>query len=103
MSLSYPEALYHGATGEISAGYRAADHKPDLEIGSAVAVHYLATGASTDGRFGLYRWDAGPHSGGAAPHFHRTMSESFFVVSVGWSSTSFPERSLPEQAVCAPG
>ncbi len=40
-----------------------------------------ATGASTAGRFGLYRWDAGPRSGGADPHFHRTMSESFFVVS----------------------
>jgi mannose-6-phosphate isomerase-like protein (cupin superfamily) len=78
---SYPEAVYHGAGGEISASYRPADRKPDLEIGSAVALSYLATGASTDGHFGLYRWDAGPRSGGAAPHFHRTMSESFFVVS----------------------
>ena len=81
MSLSYPEAVYHGSTGEVSATYRPVDQKADLEIGPAVALHYLATGASTDGHFGLYRWDAGPHSGGAAPHFHRTMSESFFVVS----------------------
>jgi mannose-6-phosphate isomerase-like protein (cupin superfamily) len=80
MSLSYPEVLFRGATGEVSATYRPADRRPDLEIGSAVTVSYLATGGSTAGRFGLYRWDAGPQSGGAAPHFHRTMSESFFVV-----------------------
>jgi mannose-6-phosphate isomerase-like protein (cupin superfamily) len=79
--MSYPEALYRGTTGEVSATYRPADQKPDLEIGSAVELNYLATGASTAGRFGLYRWDAGPQSGGAAPHFHRTMSESFFVIS----------------------
>ena len=79
--MRYPEALYHGAAGEVSATYRPAGEKADLTIGSAVALHYLATGASTDGRFGLYRWDAGPQSGGAAPHFHRTMSESFFVLS----------------------
>ena len=79
--MSYPEVLYHGTAGEVSATYRPTDQKPDLEIGEAVDVHYLATGASTGGRFGLYRWDAGPESGGAAPHFHRTMSESFFIVS----------------------
>lgn len=79
--MSYPEELYRGPTGEVSATYRPADHEAELMIGSAVALGYLATGASTGGRFGLYRWDAGPRSGGAAPHFHRTMSESFFVVS----------------------
>jgi mannose-6-phosphate isomerase-like protein (cupin superfamily) len=79
--MTYPEALYHGATGEVSATYRPAGQKADLTIGPVVALQYLATGASTDGRFGLYRWDAGPESGGAAPHFHRTMSESFFVLS----------------------
>jgi mannose-6-phosphate isomerase-like protein (cupin superfamily) len=79
--MSYPEPRYHGTAGEVSAVYRPGHHKPDLEIGSAVGLGYLATGASTDGRFGLYRWDAGPRSGGAAPHFHRTMSESFFVIS----------------------
>jgi mannose-6-phosphate isomerase-like protein (cupin superfamily) len=79
--VSYPEELYRGPTGEVSATYRPADREAELALGSAAALGYLATGASTDGRFGLYRWDAGPRSGGAAPHFHRTMSESFFVVS----------------------
>jgi mannose-6-phosphate isomerase-like protein (cupin superfamily) len=44
-------------------------------------VHYLATGASTAGKFGLYRWEMGPKPGGAEPHFHKTISESFFLLS----------------------
>ena len=44
-------------------------------------VHYLATGATTGGDFGLYRWEmAGPPSG-PAPHFHRSITESFYVLS----------------------
>lgn len=47
----------------------------------AGAASYLATGASTNGQFGLYRWDfAGPPSG-PDPHFHRSVSESFFILS----------------------
>ena len=79
--MSYPEARYFGEEGEISAVYRPADAKPDLEIGVITTVHYLATGASTDGQFGLYRWEMGTQPGGAAPHFHRTISESFFILS----------------------
>jgi mannose-6-phosphate isomerase-like protein (cupin superfamily) len=42
---------------------------------------YLATGATTGGDFGLYRWHmSGPRTG-PDPHFHRTLSESFFVIS----------------------
>jgi mannose-6-phosphate isomerase-like protein (cupin superfamily) len=44
-------------------------------------VHYLATGQTTDGQFGLYRWEMGPSPSGPAPHFHRSISESFFVLS----------------------
>ena len=47
----------------------------------AAACSYLATGRSTHGQFGLYRWDfAGPPSG-PDPHFHRSLSESFFILS----------------------
>jgi hypothetical protein len=79
--MSYPEPRYHGERGEISAVYRSAQQKPELTIGAGTAVRYLATGASTHGQFGLYRWDAKPHTAGPAAHFHRTMSESFFVLS----------------------
>jgi mannose-6-phosphate isomerase-like protein (cupin superfamily) len=81
VAMSYPDARYRGDDGEVSATYRPADQEPDVAIGSAVALSYLATGASTEGHFGLYRWEARSQSAGAAPHFHKTMSESFFVVS----------------------
>lgn len=79
--MSYPEPRYTGEGGEISATFRRASQAPELSQHSGNAVHYLATGASTGGRFGLYRWDfAGPPSG-PGPHFHRTLSESFFILS----------------------
>ena len=78
--MSYPEPRYRGEKGEISAKFRPANQKPELTIGSGTAVRYLATGASTHGQFGLYRWDAKPHTPGPAAHFHKTMSESFFVL-----------------------
>ena len=42
---------------------------------------YLATGTATRGDYGLYRWNMGPELSGPGPHFHRTISESFFVLS----------------------
>jgi mannose-6-phosphate isomerase-like protein (cupin superfamily) len=39
------------------------------------------TGASTNGQFGLYRWDMTGSAGGPEPHFHRSISESFFILS----------------------
>ena len=77
--MSYPDPTYLGDPAAL-ATYRPADTKPDLPLPSG-AASYLATGATTGGRFGLYRWDMGPEQGGARPHFHRTISESFFVVS----------------------
>ena len=80
--MSYPEPRYFGETGEASAVLRPTRQAPDLtlrEPGSS--VDYLATGASTDGDFGLYRWNMGPVPSGPGPHFHKTMSESFFVLS----------------------
>jgi mannose-6-phosphate isomerase-like protein (cupin superfamily) len=78
--VSYPEPRYLGDGGEPSAVVRRADAQPDLLMPHG-SVGYLATGASTGGDFGLYRWDmAGPPTGPGA-HFHRTLSESFFVLS----------------------
>ncbi len=77
--MSYPEPRFHGATGEISATARPAGAAPELIL-PTTNVHYLATGATTGGDFGLYRSEmAGP--GGAAPHFHRSITESFYVLS----------------------
>ena len=79
--MSYPEPRYLGEGGEVSATYRPHDHEPELVNPSGTSVHYLATGASTHGELGLYRWDFGPESSGPGPHFHRTITESFFVLS----------------------
>ena len=61
--------------------YRAAGAKPELNTGTATAASYLATGASTSGEFGLYRSDMGPQPTGPASHFHKSISESFFILS----------------------
>ena len=79
--MSYPDPTYLGAGGELTARFRPAATAPDLHPPGGGAASYLATGATTAGRFGLYRWDMGAEQGGAKPHFHRTMSESFFVLS----------------------
>jgi mannose-6-phosphate isomerase-like protein (cupin superfamily) len=77
----YPEPRYRGDTGEVSATLRRADHEPELRHASGGGAHYLATGASTDGEFGLYRWDMGATPSGPDAHFHASISESFFVLS----------------------
>jgi quercetin dioxygenase-like cupin family protein len=79
--MSYPDARYQGDQGEISALYRPADTPPELTNRSGGTASYLATGASTDGQFGLYRWDMAASQSGPKPHFHKTISESFFVLS----------------------
>ncbi|GAA3070812.1 cupin domain-containing protein [Streptomyces roseofulvus] len=80
---SYPDARYFGDEGEISARFRPADTPPDyVATGVApAAYHYLSTTLSTQGEYGLYRVDMGPESAGPATHFHKAMSEAFFVLS----------------------
>ncbi len=79
--MTYPEARHHGEGGEPSATLRRADAPVDLEFPNGNRVHYLATGASTRGGFGLYRWEMSAAQSGADPHFHRSFSESFYILS----------------------
>lgn len=79
--MSYPEPRYLGEGGEINAVFRPADTEPELSTPSGNRTHYLATHASTGGEFGLYKVDMGPRSPGPRSHFHRSISESFFVLS----------------------
>jgi mannose-6-phosphate isomerase-like protein (cupin superfamily) len=53
---------------------------PELALGPLGDAHYLATGEQTGGKYGLYRWNMGPEPSGPAAHFHRTITESFFVL-----------------------
>ena len=78
--LQYPPSRYDGTGGERgTAAFREASVPLELvtPLGSAA---YLATGESTGGEFGLYRWEMGPLPSGPGPHFHRTISESFYVL-----------------------
>jgi mannose-6-phosphate isomerase-like protein (cupin superfamily) len=52
----------------------------DLLSMGVSSVRFTAPGSLTDGRFGLFRWEMGPRAGGATPHFHKTFSESFYVL-----------------------
>lgn len=79
--MSYPEDRYLGENGEINAVFRGADTEPELASPTGSRTHYLATHASTGGEFGLYKVDLGPKSPGPSTHFHRAISESFYVLS----------------------
>ena len=78
--MSYPDPRYLGEGGEVSATYRPVDQAAELTSPSGNKTHYLATGNSTHGLFGLYRLEMGPAPGGPGPHFHRTISESFYIL-----------------------
>jgi mannose-6-phosphate isomerase-like protein (cupin superfamily) len=64
----------------INATLRPTDHAPELVYPSGGQVRYLATGASTGGGFGLYRWEMAAAPSGPEPHFHKTISESFYLL-----------------------
>ena len=78
---SYPPDTYHGESGERTAWLRADDEPADITYRSGGTCEYLATGDRTAGRFGLYRWTFGEEESGPAPHFHRSISEQFYVLS----------------------
>jgi len=77
--MSYPPPLYSSDTGEASAWLRPASTAADLQS-VTTQVHYLATGATTGGLFGLYRYEMTAARSGPDPHFHKTMAESFYVL-----------------------
>jgi quercetin dioxygenase-like cupin family protein len=79
--LVYPPPAYTGHDGLLNASLQRADAAPDLTYASGGTAHYLATRASTNGQFGLYRWSMAAAPSGPDPHFHRTISESFYVLS----------------------
>lgn len=71
---------YERTTGEVSAIYRPLDPTPDLP-GKTASMSFIAPGSLTRRQFGLFRRDMQPRAGGPDPHFHRTFSESFYVLS----------------------
>lgn len=76
----YPPDAYRGNTGERSGWIRPSDTEPDIRYASGGSCEYLATGDQSHGTFGLYRWNFGPDESGPDPHFHRAITESFYVL-----------------------
>ncbi|MGL5818341.1 MAG: cupin domain-containing protein [Phycicoccus sp.] len=76
----YPEPRYVGEGGEVSAWLRPDDAPHEIDYANGGSCEYLATGDSTGGLYGLYRWTFGDDETGPDPHFHRSISESFYVL-----------------------
>jgi quercetin dioxygenase-like cupin family protein len=70
---------FTGDAGEVSAIYRPGAEIPGL-VRPSGSMLYVALGSTTGGEFGLFRREMKPKSGGPEPHFHRTFSESFYVL-----------------------
>lgn len=70
---------YVGDTGEISATYRPITEVETL-VRPAVTNAFVATGSVTNGQFGLFQYSMAAHAGGPSAHYHKTFSESFYVL-----------------------
>ena len=70
---------YLGDMGEISAKFQRDDEVRALTM-RATKARLVATGALTNGQFGLYRWDMTAGAGGLSAHYHKTFSESFYIL-----------------------
>lgn len=70
---------YDGEGGEVSAVWRPRSEIRPLER-PTTSVRFVAPGSVTRGQFGLFHWEMEAHAGGPSPHFHRTFSESFYIL-----------------------
>ena len=68
------------ADGEVSAILCDQDSVEPLMVGTTTA-RFVATGSVTNGHFGLFQWNMSAAVGGAGAHYHRTFTESFYVLS----------------------
>jgi mannose-6-phosphate isomerase-like protein (cupin superfamily) len=68
--VSFPDPAVHV--------HRAAD-PPD--IAGPPDLRFVAPGSVTAGRFGMFEYRIAAHGPGPGPHYHRTFSESFYVLS----------------------
>ncbi|GAA1396653.1 cupin domain-containing protein [Catellatospora coxensis] len=71
---------YTGDLGAVSAAFHPSGAAEQAVMGSGSTGRFVAPGSVTQGRFGLYEWHMPAGAGGADAHFHRTFSESFYVM-----------------------
>jgi len=70
---------YEPDSGEASAVLRRDAEIPGL-VRPTTRTRFVAPGSVTGGRYGLFRWEMDPGANGPSPHFHRTFSESFYIL-----------------------
>jgi mannose-6-phosphate isomerase-like protein (cupin superfamily) len=78
--VSYPPVRYEDAAPSLSARFVPDDAPPDL-VSPTSKIRYLAGDRRGDAELGIFRYAMSERRSGPDPHFHRTMSESFFVLS----------------------
>ncbi|MFE3666457.1 cupin domain-containing protein [Streptomyces sp. NPDC059164] len=90
------------------AMFRAYADAVKAEIGTATTTRFIALAETTDGRFGLFHHSMLPGAGGADPHYHSRISESFYVLTgevrlhdgTGWRTARAGDfLHVPENAV----
>jgi mannose-6-phosphate isomerase-like protein (cupin superfamily) len=64
---------------EVSARFRPASEVESLTFTSGTIARLVGPGSATNGQFGLFEWNMPAATGGAGPHIHKKISESFFV------------------------
>ncbi len=80
LPLPYPPETYLGDHPEATAWLRRPEEPAEITDSTGGTCEYLATGEQTAGRFGLYRWTFGDAESGPDPHFHRSISEQFYIL-----------------------
>src|SRR5215469_1624659 len=71
---------YSKDIGEVSARYQPVGVVPSVTYSSGTHIRFTAPGATTSGQYGLFEWNMAETRGGADPHFHKTFSESFYIM-----------------------
>lgn len=77
--MTYPPVRYAADAPSLEARVVRADAPPDLVMPTA-QVRYLAGARHGDAELGVFRWSIDERRSGPDPHFHRTVSESFYVL-----------------------
>ena len=72
---------YTADFGAVSATFHPGAEAEQAATGPGTISRFVAPGSVTQGRFGLYEFRMAAGAGRADPHFHRTFSESFYVLS----------------------
>ncbi|MBV1853708.1 cupin domain-containing protein [Catellatospora tritici] len=61
------------------AGFHPVHTTEGVTMATGSTARFVAPGAATQGRFGLFEWVSAPRTGGTDAHLHKTFSESFYV------------------------